>query len=76
MITSETARKLLALVNGKQNMERLEMYVGDRLNYLHQQLEQCPSEAAMYSLQGQIREVRRLLTLKDEAVQKAEEGKH
>ena len=33
----ETARKLLALVNGKQNMERLETYVGDRLNYLHHQ---------------------------------------
>jgi hypothetical protein len=71
----ETARKLLALVNGKQNMERLEAYVGDRLNYLHHQLEQCPSETEMYSLQGQIREIRRLLTLKDEAVQKAEEGK-
>lgn len=72
----ETARKLLALVNGKQNMERLQTYVGDRLNFLHQQLEQCPSEAEMYVLQGQIREVRRLLTLKDEAIQKAEEGKH
>lgn len=71
----ETARKLLALVNGKQNMDRLEAYVGDRLNYLHHQLEQCSGEADMFILQGQIREVRRLLTLKDEAVQKAGEGK-
>jgi len=71
----ETARKLLALVNGKQNMERLETYVGDRLNYLHQQLEQCPTEAEMHLLQSQMREVRRLLTLKEEAHQKAEEGK-
>lgn len=72
----ETARKLLALVNGKQNMDRLETYVGDRLNYLHLQLEQCQTESEMYAIQGQIREVRRLLTLKDEAQQKAEEGKH
>jgi len=70
-----TARKLLALVNGKQNMERLETYVDDRLNYLHLQLEQCQAESEMYAIQGQIREVRRLLTLKDEAQQKAEEGK-
>jgi len=69
----ETARKLLALVNGKQNVERIETYVGDRLNYLHTQLEQCPTESEMYTLQGQIREVRRLLTLKEEAIQKAGE---
>ena len=72
----ETARKLLALVNGKQNMDRLETYVGDRLNYLHHQLEQCSGEADMFVLQGQIKEIRRLLTLREEAVQKAEEGKH
>ena len=71
----ETARKLLALVNGKQNMERLETYVGDRLNFLHYQLEQCSGEADMFVLQGQIKEVRRLLTLKDEAIQKSGEGK-
>jgi hypothetical protein len=74
-VEATTARKLLALVNGKQNMERIETYVEDRLNFLHQQLEQCPSESEMHLLQGQIREVRRLLTLKEEAVQKAEEGK-
>lgn len=71
-----TARKLLSLVNGKQNMDRLETYVGDRLNYLHLQLEQCKGEADMYAIQGQIREVRRLLTLREEAQQRAEEGKH
>lgn len=71
-----TARKLLSLVNGKQNMDRIETYVGDRLNYLHLQLEQCQKESEMYAVQGQIKEVRRLLTLREEAQQRAEEGKH
>jgi len=30
----------------------------------------------MYAVQGQIKEVRRLLTLREEAQQRAEEGKH
>ena len=75
MISADTSRKLLSLVNNRQNMERLEAYVVDRIKYLHHQLEQCPTESEMHSLQGQIKEVRRLLTLKEEAVQKAEEGK-
>jgi len=57
-------------------MDRIETYVGDRLNYLHLQLEQCQKESEMYAVQGQIKEVRRLLTLREEAQQRAEEGKH
>lgn len=72
----ETARKLLALVNSKQNMERLEAYVIDRLEFLHRELEGKADPTDIFRVQGQIKEVRRLLTLKDEAVQKAEEGKH
>ena len=76
MITSETARKLLSLVNNRQNMDRLGAYVEDRLSFLHRELESQTEPHAVYRLQGQIKEVRRLLTLRDEALQKAEEGKH
>jgi len=63
----EVARKVLPLVNVKQNNERLEHYVDWRVSYLHQQLEQCSTAEEMKLLQGQLKEVRRLLTLKDEA---------
>lgn len=72
----DVARKLLSLVNNKQNMDRLSAYVNDRLALLHQHLETCATEKEMSLLQGQIKEVRRLLTLREEATQRAEEGKH
>ena len=75
MIQFDTARKLLALVNNKQNMDRLEAYVVDRLEFLHKELESKDNMVDIGRIQGQIKEVRRLLTLKDEAAQKAEEGK-
>jgi len=72
----DVARKLLALVNNKQNVERLTAYAEYRIEFLHAQLEQCQSVDEMRVLQGQLKETRRLLTLRDEAVQRAEEGKH
>lgn len=76
MITSDTARKLLSLVNSKQNMDRLNAYVADRMAFLHRELESKDDPTDIYRLQGQIKEVKRLLTLREEAVQKAEEGKY
>jgi hypothetical protein len=76
MITTDTARKLLSLVNSKQNMERLSAYVADRLSFLHRELESKDDPTDIYRLQGQIKEVKRLLTLREEATQKAEEGKY
>lgn len=76
MMTNETARKLLALVNNKQNMDRLSAYVQDRIEYLHRELESKDDHKDVLRLQGQIKEVKRLLTLREEAVQKAEEGKY
>jgi len=66
-MTPEVARKVLPLVNVKQNNDRIEHYVNWRIDYLHQQLEQCATAEEMKLLQGQLKEVRRLLTLKDEA---------
>ena len=76
MITTDTARKLLSLVNSKQNMDRLSAYVADRLSFLHRELESKDDPTDIYRLQGQIKEVIRLLTLREEATQKAEEGKY
>jgi hypothetical protein len=73
-MTPEVARKVLPLVNVKQNNERLEHYVDWRISYLHTQLEQCQTVDEMKMIQGQIKEVRRLLTLKDEANQAAREA--
>lgn len=71
MITVSTAKKLLPLVNNKQNVDRIDAYVTDRVSYLHKQLEQAGSFDEVLKIQGQIKEVRRLNTLKDEAVREA-----
>ena len=76
MITTDTARKLLSLVNSKQNMDRLSAYVADRISFLHRELESKNDPIDIYRLQGQIKEVKRLLTLREEVTQKAEEGKY
>ena len=76
MITTDTARKLLSLVNSKQNIDRLSAYVADRLVFLHRELENKDNPTDICRLQGQIKEVKRLLTLREEATQKAEEGKY
>ena len=72
----DIARKLLALVNNKQNVDRLTAYAEDRIHLLHKQLEICETEKDMAMLQGQLKEVRRLMTLREEATQRAEDGKH
>lgn len=73
-MTPEVARKMLPLVNVKQNNERLAHYVDWRISYLHAQLEQCQTADEMKTLQGQLKEVRRLLTLQDEANQAAKDA--
>ena len=73
-MTPEAARKVLPLVNVKQNEERLEHYVDWRISYLNMQLGQCQTADEMKMIQGQIKEVRRLLTLKDEAKQAAKDA--
>jgi hypothetical protein len=44
--------------------------------FLHRELESKDDPTDIYRLQGQIKEVKRLLTLREEATQKAEEGKY
>lgn len=66
-MTPDVARKVLPLVNAKQNKERIEKYAHYRIEYLQSQLETCATPEDMYKLQGQLKEARRLLTLQDEA---------
>lgn len=73
MLQDNTVRKLLPMVNNKQNEERLAAYVSDRVSYLHKQLEQCTNAEDMRLIQGAIKEIRRLTTLREEITQMAKE---
>ena len=73
MLKDDTVRKLLPMVNNKQNEDRIAAYVSDRISYLYTQMEQCTTVEELKTLQGQIKEVRRLDTLRDEVTQRVKE---
>ena len=65
-------RTLLLLVNDKDTMDRVHAYVDARIEVLRDQLETSQSEYRIPALQGAIRELRRLKTLRDEVIKGAE----
>ena len=65
-------RTLLLLVNDKDTMDRVHSYVDARIEVLRDQLETSQSEDRIPVLQGPIRELRRLKTLRDEVIKGAE----
>jgi hypothetical protein len=65
-------RTLLLLVNDKDTMDRVHAYVDARIEVLRDQLETSQSEDRIPVLQGSIRELRRLKTLRDEVIKGAE----
>jgi hypothetical protein len=65
-------RTLLLLVNDKDTMDRVHAYVDARIEVLRDQLETSQSEDRIPVLQGAIRELRRLKTLRDEVIKGAE----
>ena len=69
----ETAKKLLPLVNTKKIQDALLVYALERIEFVHRQLEIATSWDEVKELQGQTKEARRLLTLKDEVEQKSRE---
>ena len=71
MIT-EVAKKLLPLVNVKKNTDILEAYMEYRVSELHKLLEQHEDIYKINKAQGAIQEIRRLKTLRDEVISKAE----
>ena len=69
----EIAKKLLPLVNTKKNTDALQTYAVDRIEFIHRQLEIATSWDEVKELQGQAKEARRLISLKDEVEQKSRE---
>lgn len=67
----ETAKKLLPLVNNQQMLNALEVYIDYRLNLARRDLEQMKDPISLYGLQGQVLELKKFYTLKDEVISKA-----
>ena len=65
-------RTLLLLAKDKDTMDRVHAYVDARIEVLRDQLETSQSEDRIPALQGAIRELRRLKTLRDEVIKGAE----
>ena len=66
----EVAKKLLKLVNVKSNTDLLEFYAKERVQILYRQMEQLASVDEIRQIQGAIREIKRLTTIRDEVIEK------
>ena len=69
----EVAKKLLKLVNVKSNTDLLEFYAKERVQLLYRQMEQLASVDEIRQIQGAIREIKRLTTIRDEVIEKAKD---
>ena len=69
----EVAKKLLKLVNVKSNTDLLEFYAKERVQILYRQMEQLASVDEIRQIQGAIREIKRLITIRDEVIEKAKD---
>lgn len=72
-MNSQLARDIFPVLGTSAATRAHKSYVEERLSFLHGQLETAPDQKALYSLQGEIREAKRLLTLRDEIVSAAKE---
>ena len=68
----EIAKKLVPLVDSKKSSDLLEVYMNHRVEELHKLLEQHEDIHNIAKAQGAIQEIRRLKTLRDEVLAKAE----
>ena len=68
----EIAKKLVPLVDSKKNSDLLELYMNHRIEELHKLLEQHEDMYNITKAQGAIYEIRRLKTLRDEVLARAE----
>ena len=69
----EVAKKLLKLVNVKSNTDLLEFYAKERVQILYRQIEQLASVDEIRQIQGAIREIKRLTTIRDEVIEKSKD---
>tara|TARA_R100000951_G_scaffold27218_1_gene23085 strand:- start:1416 stop:1631 length:216 start_codon:yes stop_codon:yes gene_type:complete len=65
-------RSLLMLVNDKDQMERLEEYVAERIRHHRDNLEKQKDINRILEAQGAIVELKRFKTLRDEVIKGAE----
>ena len=68
----EVAKQLLPIINVKKNTDALEVYMNHRIDELHKLLEQHEDMYNITRAQGAIQEIRRLKTLRDEVIARAE----
>jgi len=73
-VIAEVAKKLLKLVNNKENTDAMDTYMYYRIMELHKILEQSEQLSDIAKAQGAIREVRRLKNLREEVISKAKDG--
>ena len=65
-------RSLLMLVNDKDQMDRLEEYVAERIRHHRDNLEKQKDMNRILEAQGAILELKRFKTLRDEVIKGAE----
>ena len=65
-------RRLLIMVNDRQNMDLLHEYVGNRIDVLRSQLETANEIDRIRQIQGSIQELKRFKTLREETIKEAE----
>ena len=65
-------RRLLIMVNDRQNMDLLHEYVGNRIEVLRSQLETANEIDRIRQIQGSIQELKRFKTLREETIKEAE----
>lgn len=68
----DTSRALLPLVNDKDMMERLQVYLDYRINKYRDLLEVQKDPNRITEMQGALIELRRFSTIRDEAIKGAE----
>lgn len=66
----EIARKFIPMVNDPEFFADLKLYAAYRIEILRKELEVCEL-GQVQSLQGQIKELKKICTLRDEIIQKA-----
>tara|TARA_R100001015_G_C4585012_1_gene141022 strand:- start:396 stop:614 length:219 start_codon:yes stop_codon:yes gene_type:complete len=71
-VIKEIAKKLVPLVDSKKSSDLLEVYMNHRVEELHKLLEQHEDIHNIAKAQGAIQEIRRLKTLRDEVLARAE----
>lgn len=72
MMDKKFYRSLLVLVNNKDVMDLIKMYIEARIFILRDQLETTKSHERILEIQGSISELRRFETLRDEVIKGAE----